>query len=254
MRTFLTICLFVTLAGCRSASRRLEYAAPPLPVRPPVAIAFVANGSGDYRTVSDNLSRVVEQTGAALAVEPFIWSHGRGRYVRDHVDRDNQLAMGRALAERVVAYRRAYPGRRVHLVGHSTGGAVVLAAAEALPPDSIDRIVLLAPAVCTAYDLRPALRTARCGIDVYHSERDRMVLGLGMRIVGTADDASCRTAAGQYGFTPILCDPQDAALYTRLRQHPWDRALLWTGNRGGHYGSHTPDYLRAYVLPLLMAP
>ena len=71
----------------------------------------------------------------------------------------------------MTAYRQAYPGRKVYLVGHSAGCAVVLAAAERLPTDSVDRLILLAPSVCVTYDLRPALRTVRCGIDVFYSDR-----------------------------------------------------------------------------------
>ena len=119
-----------------------------------------------------------------------------------------------------------------------------------LPPDGVDRIVLLAPSVCMAYDLRPALRTARCGIDVFHSSQDRLILGLGMLIVGTAEHG-CRTAAGQYGFTPVVAGPADATLYSNLRQHGWDPAVQWSGNDGGHYGSNRAGFLRAYVLPLL---
>jgi pimeloyl-ACP methyl ester carboxylesterase len=185
-----------------------------------------------------------------LQVETFVWSHGYGRYVLDHTDHANHLAQGRRLADLVVAYRQACPGRRLYLVGHSAGCAVVLAAAEVLPPDGVDRIVLLAPSVCTAYDLRPALRTARCGIDAFSSSQDRLVLGLGMGLVGTAEHA-CRTAAGQYGFTPVLAGPEDAALYGKLRQHPWDPAVQWSGNDGGHYGTNQAGFLRAYVLPLL---
>jgi pimeloyl-ACP methyl ester carboxylesterase len=213
-------------------------------------VVFVANGSGDFRTASTNLCQAVAEAAAPLQVETFVWSRGYGRYVLDHTDHANHLAQGRRLAAQVAAYRQACPGRRLYLVGHSAGCAVVLAAAEALPPGGVDRIVLLAPSVCTAYDLRPALRTARCGIDVFHSSEDRLVLGLGMRIVGTAEHG-CRTAAGQYGFTPVLAGPADAALYGNLRQHAWDPAVQWSGNDGGHYGSNRAGFLKAYVLPLL---
>jgi pimeloyl-ACP methyl ester carboxylesterase len=213
-------------------------------------VVFVANGSGDFRTVSENLCRVVAETGTPLQVETVAWSHGLGRYVTDHLDHCNHLDQGRRLAAQVVAYRQAYPGRRVCLVGHSAGCAVVLAAAEALPPDGVDRLVLLAPSVCVSYDLRPALRTARGGIDVFHSGEDTVILGLGMLIVGTAE-GGCRTAAGQCGFTPVVTCPADAALYGKLRQHKWDPVVQWSGHGGGHYGSNRPEFLRAYVLPLL---
>jgi hypothetical protein len=73
-----------------------------------------------------------------------------------------------------------------------------------------------------------------------------------MRIFGTAE-GGCRTAAGQCGFTPIIVCPEDAILYGKLRQHPWDPVVAWSGNDGGHYGSNQPGFLRAYVLPLLIS-
>jgi pimeloyl-ACP methyl ester carboxylesterase len=217
---------------------------------PPAGVVFIANGSGDFRTVSANLRQVVAETAIPLQIETLVWSHGWGRYVLDHVDHANHLSQGRWLAAHVTAYRQAYPERRVYLIGHSAGCAVVLAAAEALPRDSVDRIILLAPSVCVSYDLRPALRTAHQGIDVFHSSEDTVVLGLGMRLVGTAE-GGCRTAAGQCGFTPVLTCPADAVLYGKLRQHPWDPIVAWSGHDGGHYGSNQAAFLRAYVLPLL---
>jgi pimeloyl-ACP methyl ester carboxylesterase len=216
-------------------------------------VVFIANGSGDFRSVTANLCRVVAETAAPLQVETFVWSHGYGRYVSDHVDHANHLAQGRLLAAQVVAYRQAYPERRVYLIGHSAGCAVVLAAAEALPADGVDRIVLLAPSVCVSYDLRPALRNAREGIDAFHSGEDTVILGLGMLLVGTAE-GGCRTAAGQCGFTPVLACPADVTLYGKLRQHPWAPIVAWSGHDGGHYGSNQAAFLRAYVLPLLTGP
>src|SRR5262249_28863134 len=186
-------------------------------------------------------------------IETCLWSHGHWRYLIDHTDHANHREQGHLLASQVAAYRQAYPGRRVYLVGHSAGSAVVLGAAEMLPPDSVERVILLAPSVCVTSDLRPALRAARQGIDVFHSSRDSVILGLGMKLVGTADHG-CRTAAGQCGFTPVVAGPADAALYGRLRQHPWDPAVAWSGNGGGHYGSNQVGFLKAYVLPLMLGP
>jgi pimeloyl-ACP methyl ester carboxylesterase len=249
MRLPFLACLVTLLAGCSAASYRHEVARPM--VCNPTAVVFVANGSGDFRTVSVNLGQVVAEASAPLQIETIAWSHGYGRYVWDHVDHANHLTEGQRLAERVAAYSQAYPGRKIHLIGHSAGCAVVLAAAERLPPGSVDRIILLSPSVCVAYDLRPALRSTRCSIEVFHSEEDRVILGMGMLIVGTADRC-CRTSAGQYGFTPVIDSPADAALYGKLRQHPWHQDVAWSGHDGGHYGSNQAGYLRAYVLPLLL--
>jgi pimeloyl-ACP methyl ester carboxylesterase len=254
VRTLYSVCLLPLLTGCgtlgyQSVTYRptVGYAAPP------TGVVIVANGSGDFRTVSTNLCQAVADSGAPLQVETFVWSRGYGRYLADHVDHNNHIIQGGRLAVEVDALKRACPSRPVYLIGHSAGSAVVLAAAEMLPPESIDRIILLAPSVCQTYDLRPALRATRCGIDVFCSSRDSVILGVCMNIVRTADHVS-RSAAGRYGFTPIISCPADAALYSKLRQHPWDPALEWTGHTGGHYGSNRAEFLRAYVLPLLATP
>jgi pimeloyl-ACP methyl ester carboxylesterase len=123
-----------------------------------VGVVFVANGSGDFRTVSTNLGRVVAETSTPLQIETMPWSRGFCRYVTDHVNHANHLHQGARLAAGVTAYRQAYPGPKVYLLGHSAGCAVVLAAAERLPADSVDRLILLVPSVCVSYDLHPALR------------------------------------------------------------------------------------------------
>ena len=128
----------------------------------------------------------------------------------------------------------------------------VALSADALPPDSIERIILLSPSIASDYDLRPSLRSAREGIDVFCSRLDIWQLGLGVALVGTADGCHGCDAAGRIGFQPQLQCPEDATLYAKLRQHPWDPAVAWTGNLGGHYGSNRAEFERAYVLPLLV--
>jgi pimeloyl-ACP methyl ester carboxylesterase len=202
-------------------------------------------------TVTENLRRVFEEFATPLQIETVAWSLGTNRYIADQVNHENHLVQGQQLASRIAAYRRAFPVRPIYLVGHSAGCAVLLAATEALPPDAVNRMILLAPSVCQAHDLRPALRCCRSGIDVFRSDRDWLMLGLGAGIVGTTDPG-CRTAAGKGGFRPIIFCPADAALYGQLRQHPWDPALEWTGNDGGQLGDTRPAFLRAYVVPLLV--
>jgi pimeloyl-ACP methyl ester carboxylesterase len=249
------VCLGVLfVAGCLSTRQPV----PPCGcVAPNADVAFVADGSGDFRTTSRVLCETVNACKAPLRIETFVWSHGYSRMLIDHVDHCNHLEEGRRLATYIAAASIAGPGtaayecqRGVYLVGHSSGCAVVLAAAEASPPGSIERIVLLAPAVAHDYDLRPALRSTRQGIDAFISRRDVGALALGTGIAGTAD-RRLAAASGRVGFTPILTCPGNEQLYAKLRVHPWDPSVAWTGNRGSHYGTLEPDFIRAYVLPLL---
>jgi pimeloyl-ACP methyl ester carboxylesterase len=211
---------------------------------------FVANGAGGFHAPSEAFEKAVAKEGLPLTVEEVVWSHGYGRVLADEIDYCHARREGEHLAVQVARYRERCPTAEVYLFGHSAGSAVVLAAAEALPPGSINRLVLLSPSVSTRYDLKPALRACCDGIDVFFSERDYGYLGLGTGVVGTADRLG-GAAAGRVGFQVAANSPADAILYSRLRQHPWHPSVAWTGNRGGHYGGYQVDFLRAYVLPLL---
>jgi pimeloyl-ACP methyl ester carboxylesterase len=217
---------------------------------PNADVVYVADGSGDYRTTSAALSQAVRDTSAPLRVETFVWSHGYNRLLADHLDHSHHIQEGQRLAALIAASRQTCPDRAIYLVGHSSGSAVVLAAAEASPPGSIERILLLAPAVSKDYDLRPALRASRQGIDVFTSRRDVGALAIGTGIIGTADHR-WSAAAGRVGFAPVATCLGDDALYAKLRNHPWDPCVAWTGNRGSHYGTIQPAYARTYLLPLL---
>jgi hypothetical protein len=219
-----------------------------------VGVVFAADGAGDFQATSAALRQVVEDEGLPLCVEKVDWSHGYGRILSDQMDWDHARTEGLKLAWRVAAERQCHPDGQIYLVGHSAGSGVVLSAAEALPPATVDRIILLAPSVSEGYDLRPALRCARYGVDVFCSNRDVGYLGLGVALFGTADGYWGCPAAGLNGFWPVVETPQDAALYSKLCQHPWHPCVEWTGNHGGHYGGYQPNHLRAYVLPLLTRP
>jgi pimeloyl-ACP methyl ester carboxylesterase len=218
---------------------------------PNTDVVFVADGSGDYRTTSAALCDAVRDTAAPLRIETVVWSHGYRRLLADHVDHCNHLDEGRRLAALVASLRQSCPERAVSLVGHSSGCAVILAAAEASPPGALERIVLLAPAISNDYVLRPALSSSRQGIDVFTSHRDVGALGLGTGIIGTAD-RRWSAAAGRVGFAPVLKCPGDELLYAKLRNHPWEPMVAWSGNHGSHYGTLQPEFTRAYLLPLLV--
>ena len=156
------------------------------------------------------------------------------------------------MAAQIMAFRQAHPSSRVDLIAHSAGSMVALTAAGQLPPDSIDRIILLAPAVSADYDVRPALRSAREGIDLFTSERDVLYLRLGVALVGTTDRRQTADAAGRVGFRAIALAPEDGEPFAKLRQHHWHPSVEWTGNHGGHYGAYQPEFLKSFVLPPLL--
>jgi hypothetical protein len=215
--------------------------------RPAAPLVWVVDGAGDLRGCSKALAYANQIAGNPAELSVFVWSHGYGRLLMDQVDQAHAKAQGARLAAKIQERQRAEPGRRVVVVAHSAGSAVALAAGDALPPDSIDRILLLAPSVSTGYDLRPSLRAAREGVDVFCSKKDWLALGFVTRVVGTTD-RFLAPAAGRHGFRMTPAQDQEA---TRLRQYFWSSELAWTGNTGGHYGVHAPGFIHAYLFPAI---
>jgi hypothetical protein len=155
------------------------------------------------------------------------------------------------LAEEVMAYKTAHPARPVYLVGKSGGAGLVLTAAEYLPPATLERIILLAPAVAADHDLRPALRATRREIVNFYSLRDHFVLGWGTKQFGTIDRVY-GPAAGWRGFVePEGCTDADHLLYGRLVQVAWRPDMILEGNFGNHLGSGMPGFVGKEVAPWL---
>lgn len=214
-------------------------------------ILFVVDGAGGFEAASRTIRQTATEACLPLEVHPVRWTHGYCRVAADQMHAAHLHREGRKLAEQVLRCRCEAPAAPIFLMAHSAGCGVVLAAAENLPPNTLERIILLAPAVSATHDLRSALRSACQGIDVFTSSRDWACLGIGTFLAGTTDRCWLTPAAGKTGFRPLLVGAQDEAVYSRLRQHPWTPSLSWTGHKGGHYGSYQPAFLRTFVLPLL---
>lgn len=238
------------LSGCAvlNPSTPATTAPPPCAVR---GIVFAVDGAGGFEAFSRTIRATAAEEKLPLEVRSFRWTHGYCRVISDEMHAAHMRRVGQKLAEIVLRCREEAPDRLVYLIGHSAGCGVVLTAAENLPPNTLERIVLLAPAVSVQHDLRPALASACRGIDVFYSTRDWACLSIGVLLAGTTDRCWTLAAAGKVGFRPIVNGPEDEALYAKLRQYPWDASLKWTGHKGGHYGSYQPRFLRTFVLPLL---
>lgn len=215
------------------------------------SLVIVLDGAGGFEAASRTMQRTAAECKLPLEVHGFHWTHGYCRIFSDQIHVSHTRQQGRKLAELLLACRHEAPDRPIYLVGHSAGCGVALVAAEALPPNTLERIVLLAPAVSAKHDLRAALRSSCQGIDAFISSHDWCCLGLGIMLAGTTDRCWLSGAAGKIGFQPFFTCSEDQAIYTKLRQYPWNPSLMWTGHKGGHYGGYQPGFLRAFVFPLL---
>ncbi len=215
-------------------------------------LVWVVDGAGDMKGCSNALTQANMLAGNTMELSVFPWSHGYRKLLIDQIDGQHAKAQGARLAAAILDRKKREPGRRVVLVSHSAGCAVALAAGDCLPPEAIDRSILLAPSVSTGYDLRPSLWASKEGMDVFCSRKDWVALGFVIRVVGTTDTRS-GTAAGRFGFQPRGEAAGDPVVSAKLRQHFWSAEQAWTGHTGGHHGMHTPAFLHAYLFPLIGA-
>jgi pimeloyl-ACP methyl ester carboxylesterase len=226
-------------------------AAPPQPSRP--GVVFIVAGIGGLEVFALNARWALPAAGVSHEIREFEWTHGSLRFLRDLQDTRHLLTRAEELAREVNAIKEHDPNRPVFLVGHSAGAGLVLAAAEKLPPATVERIVLLSPAVSPSFDLRPALRATRGEIVSFCSSHDRLVLGLGTSLFGTVD-RFYGPSAGQAGFrAPENLSDADRTLYRRVVQIPWRWEHLLEGRGCGHTSTTAPLFLQRHVASWLRA-
>ncbi|MCE5277254.1 MAG: hypothetical protein ABFD92_02735 [Planctomycetaceae bacterium] len=158
-----------------------------------------------------------------------------------------------AIAGRIVAYQQAFPGRPVHVVGHSAGGALAVFVAESLASkrqaQPIDGLVLLSASISSGYDLTKALGMCRRGILNCYNPEDVALLGVGTAILGNLDGGH-GASAGLNGFRPPDQDDASSAsidAYMRLTQQPV------SGRGSAHFASTSPDFVAEVPAPWILS-
>jgi pimeloyl-ACP methyl ester carboxylesterase len=245
--TVAKVCLVPLLSGC----------GPPVRIETPDRIAqglvLVLPGVEGKSLYNASVAHGLEDGKVPYAIEVYDWTLGnvllfpatlRG------VERNRREA-GK-IAERIIAYQGAHPGRPVHIVGHSGGGGQAVFVLEALPPGhEIDSAILMAPAMSPDYDLSRALRRTQAGIWSFYSPYDVGFLAIGTWAFGTMDGRHT-PAAGQKGFVlPLALDRQRRQLYLRLHQVRYDPSMAQYGNSGTHIGWANRRFVAAWLAPLI---
>jgi pimeloyl-ACP methyl ester carboxylesterase len=225
------------------------------PQRLETGYTLVLPGIDGPSFVNSNMAQGLQEAGLSTAIEVHDWTTGHFLMFPVHLrhSKRNRL-QAQKLASKITNYQDQYPGRPVHLVGHSGGGAMIIWALEALPEGrSVTSATLLAPAISPKYNLSTALARTSQGIWNYHSPLDAAFLVAGTTLAGTVDGRHM-PSAGAYGFnSPPGLTPQENALYTRgLHQIPYDWNMLAHGNLGGHLGPTWVSFMREVVAPVLL--
>lgn len=205
--------------------------------------------------VNSNMAQGLQDAGLPTAIEVHDWTTGHFLLFPVHLRHsERNRRQAELLAQKITDYQDRYPGRPVHLIGHSGGGAMIIWALEALPEDrSVTSATLLAPAISPQYNLATALSRTSNGIWNYHSSLDAILLVAGTTLAGTVDGRH-RPSAGAYGFDrPPDLTPQQTLLYDNgLHQVPYHWKMLAQGNYGGHLGPTWAAFAREVVAPQLL--
>jgi hypothetical protein len=218
-------------------------------------LVIVVPGMGGAGWEAHSLMDGLADGGVGSAIELFDWGVPSPLpTLADLTDLDRNRLKAAELAERIVEYRAAKPGRPVRLVGHSAGAGVLVFALEALPPGvTVDRAVLLAAALSADYDLAPALARVPGGVVSFHSAGD-WVVSIGTAVFGTVDRRHA-VSGGYGGFEPPPedADPHRRRMYERLEQVPWRPAMVMSLNVGGHHDQTYRPFVSRWVAPRLLA-
>lgn len=231
-------------------------ATPPVrPVKPLTeettrGVVFIVEGIGGFGAINLTAAHALPKGGVPHEVRSFVWTHGRGKMFKDLQDHRYLQRKAHQLAEEILSFKKDFPDRPVFMMAKSGGCGIALAAAEQLPPNTLERIVLLSAAVATDYDLRPALRATRKEIVSFYSPHDSFILGWGTSQFGTIDRVY-GPSAGLRGFIePREINEADRhELYSRLVQVSWRPDMILEGHLGAHMGTSMPAFVRKEVAP-----
>jgi pimeloyl-ACP methyl ester carboxylesterase len=259
-------CFVVGLGGCMGGHDALDDPQaviaeistedPVYTVTPGMAdgLVIVLHGIQGQDATNENIRRGLLEGGVDRAVALISWG-SRVPFVGAIVNQVNAVGNrvdGQKIADLVVAYQHRYPGRPVHIVGHSGGAGIAVFAAERLPAGhKVDGLVLLSASIASAYDLTRALEHTEYGIVNVYNRNDGGLLAVGTTVVGTVDGTH-GPSVGLMGFDRPSAsdDPDRLRAYRRLFQLD---ATQIAGRFGiAHLASTEPDFVSATVTPWLL--
>lgn len=187
----------------------------------------------------------MRDAGIDCAIEAYDWPSFLGP-LDNLIDPTTARTLAQRVAPRIAEYVRAHPGRPMHLLGYSAGGAICVFVAEALPEDvQVENVVLVQASISRDYELTRALNRIRGKLVNIHVPSDLLMLGVGTTVFGTVDRKH-GFSAGKDGFDLEKAVP-DRALHDKVEQQAWSTKALWSGHFGNHLSLYNRHWNKEYV-------
>lgn len=222
------------------------------PERLAQGLVLVLPGIEGYSRLNRRLARGLAQGGVPYSIEIYDWTFGWIWQLWSLRSRRRHTEQATILASRIAEYQNQYPGRPVHMVGHSGGGAMIAFTLEVLDPSrKITSGVMLVPALSPNYDLRTAVSRTERGIWNYCTRGDLFFLGAGTLLCGTADGRHC-IAAGNVGFSKSALAQGRVSNQAALRNVPYRWEMFRSGHTGGHLSVTRSQFAAREIAPQLM--
>ncbi len=214
----------------------------------PKNIVIALDGVGGTGIMPQLLKLAVKVSKSELHVQRYFWTHGYLRPFQDLLDKEHIERKGEELAKIIRSARDE--SNHVQIIAKSGGCLVAVKALEQLDADETSRVILMSPAISPHYDLSPALGAVSGKMICFHSQHDKVILGLGTKIFGTSDGVRT-VSAGCVGFA----NPPNTSLnldqYAKLEQHSWTPSMLKQLHTGLHSGNSSFPWILKHIVPIL---
>ena len=234
--------LFLSEGALLPGQEPIPLATGPAPVHPR-GVVFLVGGIGGFDFIGRVGATALPAAGVNHEIREFVWTHGRGHYLKDLQDSRYLLGKARELAAEILEIKSEDPARPVYLVGHSAGAALCLEARGTPASDHPRAGGAAFTRGGATFDLRPVLWATRGEVVSFNSGMDWFILGWGTFWFGTAD-RFYGPAAGMNGFE--VARPTcliDRELYQRFIQIAWKPEMLAQQYGGLHTSTSMPGFL-----------
>lgn len=234
-------------AACRAPAKHVDDA------RLDVGYTGIVVGVMGNKSGYTELEKGLVAGGMPGAVEVIDWTLGPlGIFINLHGE-SRARREAQKVADQIVRYQDDYPGRPVHLLGHSGGTGFVTFVLEALPEGrTITSAHMLGSAMPCDYNLTAALKKTDRGIWNWYCKEDWLYLSTATGVFGTfcGGLGDCSGLAGYE--EPKDLTAEGKRLYrTKLHEISWEEWWKSTGHKGGHWGTTRTEFAKQFLVPAL---